>query len=97
MTKRAWKQYTAEFKATAVARQDPGNALWQRDLVVSQGTLGLLALARGDAARAVTWLEQAQAIAAHLAQLNPTNPQATADLAWVREQLDAARAAQTAR
>ncbi|WP_027443592.1 hypothetical protein [Erythrobacter cryptus] len=69
----------------ALAEREPGNAGWQRDLYVSHGKLGGLALAEGDRARALVSLHEAERVMAALCARWPDHPGFARDLAAVRQ------------
>jgi len=56
-----------------LAKADPGNAGWQRDLSVSQDRIGDVQQAQGDLAAALTSHQAALAIAERLAKADPGN------------------------
>jgi hypothetical protein len=68
-----------------LAKSDPGNAGWQRDLALSFGKLALVHKQSGDKAKARDALRQGQAIMARLTKLSPDN--ATWKLAWFDGQI----------
>ena len=67
--------------ADRLAKANPGNADWQRDLAISQGRVGVLLAKQGDAAHALDMLQQGRAVVARLVQQLPTNAQLSKDLA----------------
>ncbi len=72
-----------------LAKSDPGNAGWQRDLSVSYGNLALAQKQSGDAAKARDFLRQGQAIMARLTKLSPDNAVWAKDLALFDGQIAA--------
>ena len=64
-----------------LARSDPGNAGWQRDLSVAYERVGNVQLAQGDLAGAVKSYRDSLAIAERLAQSDPGNAGWQRDLA----------------
>jgi len=63
-----------------LARQDPGNAQWQRDLSVSYNKLADVQQAEGDLAGALASYHQSQTIREKLARQDPGNAQWQRDL-----------------
>ena len=59
--------------AERLAKADPGNAGWQRDLSVSRDKIGDVQQAQGDLAAALTSYQAALAIAERLAKADPGN------------------------
>ena len=57
--------------AERLAKADPGNAGWQRDLSVSHDRIGDVQQAQGDLAAALTSYQASLAIAERLAQSGP--------------------------
>jgi predicted Zn-dependent protease len=64
-----------------LAKSDPGNAGWQRDLAMSYGKLSLVHRQSDDKAKARDYLRQGQAIMARLTKLSPDYAQWKQDLA----------------
>jgi hypothetical protein len=64
-----------------LAKSDPGNAGWQRDLAMSFGELAMIHGQSGDKAKALDFLRQGQAIMARLTKLSPDNARWAKDLA----------------
>jgi tetratricopeptide (TPR) repeat protein len=64
-----------------LAKTDPGNAGWQRDLSVSQDNVGDVQQAQGDLAAALTSYQASLAIAERLAKADPGNAGWQRDLA----------------
>jgi hypothetical protein len=73
--------------ADRLARSDPGNAGWRRDLAVSFAKLAFVHKQSGDKAKALDFLRQGQAIMARLTKLSPDNAQWRQDLAWFDGQI----------
>jgi len=67
--------------AERLARADPGNAGWQRDLSVSYAKLGFVFQKARDKTNALSALTQGQAIIARMTQVSPDNFQWKRDLA----------------
>ena len=65
-----------------LAKSDPGNAGWQRDLAISDAKLASVYLAQKDDAKAREALEAGRAIMAKLVALSPDNAGWKNDLAW---------------
>jgi hypothetical protein len=72
---------------SGLAKSDPGNALWQRDLSVSFSKLANVHKQSGDKAKARDYLRQGQAILAQLTKLSPDNALWKQDLAWFDGQI----------
>ena len=64
-----------------LAKSDPGNAGWQRDLAACFDKLALAHSQSGDRAKALHFLRQGQAIMARLTKLSPDNATWNQDLA----------------
>jgi hypothetical protein len=73
--------------AERLAKSDPGNAEWQRDLAMSLERLILMHKQSGDNEKARDELRQGQEIMARLTKLSPENAQWKKDLAWFGGQL----------
>jgi hypothetical protein len=67
--------------ADRLAKANPGNADWQRDLAICQSRVGVVLARQGDAAHALDMLQQGRAVVARLAEQSPTNAQLSKDLA----------------
>ena len=67
--------------AERLAKADPGNAGWERDLSVSQEKIGDMRLAQGDLAAALTSYQASHAIRVRLAKTDPGNAGWERDLA----------------
>jgi hypothetical protein len=86
----ALKSYQGDLAITErLAKTDPGNAEWQRDLSVSLSRLADVHKQSGDKAKAREYLRQGQAIMARLTKLSPDNAAWRNDLAWFDAQIAA--------
>jgi hypothetical protein len=56
-----------------LAKADPDNAGWQRDLSVSYASLAVVLRKMGASAEALTALQQGQAIIVRITQVSPDN------------------------
>jgi hypothetical protein len=65
-----------------LARSDPGNAGWQRDLSVAYARVGDVQVAQGDLAGALKSYRDGLAVAERLARSDPGNAIWKRDLAW---------------
>ncbi len=65
-----------------LAKSDPGNAGWQRDLAISFSKLASVYLAQNDDARGREAREGGRAIMVKLVALSPDNATWKSDLAW---------------
>jgi hypothetical protein len=82
--------FTAESPAVIrerLAKTDPGNAGWQRDLSVSYAKLASTHLKLGETPEAVIELRKGREIVARLVTITPTNAQWNKDLAWFDGQI----------
>jgi hypothetical protein len=70
-----------------LAKADPGNASWQRDLSVSYSKLADAFRKAGDKAMALDALRQGRAIMVRLTSLSPDNTVWKRDLAWFDGQI----------
>jgi tetratricopeptide (TPR) repeat protein len=70
-----------------LAKSDPGNAGWQRDLWFSVGRIASAYRDSGDNAKALDFFRQGQAIISRLTKLSPDNAQLKKDLAWINQQI----------
>ena len=88
----ALKSYQASMGIRRkLAERDPGNAQWQRDLVVSHVKIGDVQSAQGDLGGALKSFQASMEIARKLAERDPGNAQWQTDLAfscWKLSQLD---------
>ena len=73
--------------AERLARLDPDNSEWQRDLMVSHNWVGNVRRIRGDPSAALTSFEAALAIAERLARLDPDNTEWQRDLSVSHEKI----------
>jgi hypothetical protein len=73
--------------ADRLAKSDPGNAGWRRDLSFTFGRLALVYRQSGDNAKARDSSRQGQAIMARLTKLSPDNAVWKNDLAWFDGQI----------
>jgi len=73
--------------ADRLAKSDPGNAGWQRDLSVAYATLANDLRKMGTSADALSALRQGQAIIARMTQVSPSNESWKNDLAWFNDQI----------
>jgi hypothetical protein len=72
---------TALAIAERLAKADPGNAEWQRDLSVSHDNIGDVQQAQGDLAAALSSYQASHAIRERLAKADPGNAGWQRDLA----------------
>ena len=87
--------YEARFAiAERLARQDPANAGWQRDLTVSHSKIGGVRQAQGDLAGALAAYEADLAITERLARQDPANAEWQRDLSVSHSQIGGVRQAQ---
>ena len=70
-----------------LAKADPGNAGWQRDLSVSYAKLGVAFRKAGRNTDALSELRDGQAIMARMTRLSPDNAQWKQDLVWFNDQI----------
>jgi tetratricopeptide (TPR) repeat protein len=78
----ALKSYQADLAiADRLAKADPGNAGWQRDLSVSYAKLAGAFRKAGDKTKALDALRQGRAIMVRMTSLSPDNPVWKRDLA----------------
>jgi hypothetical protein len=70
-----------------LAKSDPGNAGWQRDLAVSYGNLASVYLQSGDRDNTLIALRQGHAIMDRLTKLSPGNAGWKRELAWFDNQI----------
>jgi hypothetical protein len=86
----AMKSYKAKRDIIShLAKSDPGNAGWQRDLAASFGKLALVHKQYGDRAKARDFFRQGQTIMARLTKLRPDNAEWAADLAEFNQEIAA--------
>ena len=67
--------------AERLAKADPGNAGWQRDLAFSHGNVAMALAQQGETDQAVAEYRKARAIVARLKELSPDNAALLRDLA----------------
>ena len=70
-----------------LAKSDPGNAGWQRDLAVSYSHLADVSRRSNEPDKALAALRQGQVIMDRLTKLSPDNAGWKADLAWFNDQI----------
>ena len=70
-----------------LAKSDPGNAGWQRDLAVSYAKLGAIYRKNKDKTKALGMLQQGLAIMLRMTQLSPDNAQWKNDVVWFERQI----------
>jgi hypothetical protein len=80
--------------AERLAKADPGNAGWQRDLSVSHDKIGDVQQAQDDLAAALTSYQASLAIAEHLAKADPGNAGWQRDLSVSHDQIGDVQQAQ---
>jgi len=84
----ALKSYQQDLAiAERLAKSDPGNAEWQRDLSVSFAKLAVVFRKAGNNTDALNALKEGRAIAERIARLSPDNAQWKKDLDWFDQQL----------
>jgi tetratricopeptide (TPR) repeat protein len=72
-----------------LAKADPNNAGWQRDLSVSYSKVGNVYRRQGDTAKAKDALNTGKAIMERMTKLSPDNATWKDDLAWFEGQIEA--------
>ncbi len=70
-----------------LAKRDPANTQWQRDLIVSKTKIGDMLLAQGDGAGALATYQAGLTIAEGLAKRDPANTQWQRDLSVSQERI----------
>ena len=65
-----------------LAKSDPGNAGWQRDLAVSYAKIANVSIKAGETAEARQALAAGRAVLLQLLAQHPDHPQWKQDLAW---------------
>ena len=84
----ALKSYRDDLAITdRLARSDPGNAGWQRDLAVSNGNIAIVLGKMGNGAEALEALRRGHAIMVRMTALSPDNVQWKRDLDWFASQI----------
>ena len=73
--------------ADRLARADPGNAGWQRDLALSHGRVAMILLRQGERERALSAFRQGREIILKLKAAAPSNATLPKDLAWFDGQI----------
>jgi hypothetical protein len=73
-----------------LAKSDPGNAGWQRDLSVSYGRVATVEVRQGAHADALIAPERGREIAIRLSRQSPDNATLKKDLTWFDMQVAAA-------
>jgi hypothetical protein len=72
-----------------LAKADPGNAGWQRDLALSHGRVGAVEAQTGAPDSALTTLQEGRNIIARLKARAPYGARLGEDLAWFNHQIGA--------
>jgi len=86
----ALKAYQADMTiADRLAKADPGNASWQRDLAMSHADLADFYAKTGEREKARAALGQGKAIMEAMTKLLPDNAQWKRNLAWFEDQVAA--------
>jgi hypothetical protein len=70
-----------------LAKSDPRNASWQRDLALSHGHVAMVLVGQGSRSEAATAFEQGRDIIVQLRRQSPDNAALPKDLAWFEAQL----------
>jgi hypothetical protein len=70
-----------------LAKADPGNAAWQRDLALSHGRVAMILLRQGERERALSAFRQGREIILTLKAAAPSNSTLPQDLAWFDGQI----------
>jgi len=70
-----------------LAKADPGNAGWQRDLALSHGRVAMILLRQGERERALSAFHQGREIILKLKAAAPSNATLPKDLAWFDGQI----------
>ena len=73
--------------AEPIAKADPGNAGWQRDLALSHGRVAMILLRQGERERALSAFRQGREIILKLKAAAPSNATLPKDLAWFDGQI----------
>jgi hypothetical protein len=74
--------------ADRLAKADPGNAGWQRDLALSYGRAALIQVQQGVRDEALKRLQRGREIIVQLIRRSPNSANLPKDLAWFDSQLD---------
>ena len=80
---------TAAAIAEPIAKADPGNAGWQRDLAISHGRVATVLVRQGERARALGVFRQGREIIAKLKAAALSNATLPKDLDWFDAQISA--------
>jgi len=80
---------SAQETMDRLARADPGNAGWQRDVAVSHAKLAAFYVKSGEREKARAALGQGKAIMEAMTKLSPDNAEWKRDLAWFEGQIAA--------
>ena len=84
----ALKSYQAKQTIISrLAKADPGNAGWQRDLSVSYAKIGIVFQRTGNKTEALNALQEGHAIIERMTRLSPDNAQWKQDLDWFDKQI----------
>jgi hypothetical protein len=73
--------------ADRLAKADPGNAGWQRDLALSFGRAAAVHASQHDHDRALSQFREGRGIIVRLMRQSPTNTTLPTDLAWFDGQI----------
>jgi len=76
-------------RRSRLAKADPGNAGWQRDLALSYDPLAKVHAQQGSRADAISLFQQGHEIISWLAQQSPDNVTFRNDLAWFEQEIAA--------
>jgi tetratricopeptide (TPR) repeat protein len=84
----ALESYKADLTITErLAKADPGNAGWQRDLALSHGRVAIVLARQGERERALSAFRQGREIIIKLKAADPSNVTLPKDLAWFQGQI----------
>jgi len=88
-----WDGALAEYRieaqtAAKLIQEDPTNVRWQRILFYPTMRISEIVLQENDVSAAFDALEQAEKVAVHLKEINPTSSNSDNDLTWVSDQRD---------
>jgi hypothetical protein len=85
----AWRRrYQASLAiAERLAKADPGNAGWQRDLALSCGRVAVIKLQQGIRDDALKLFRQGREIIAQLTRRSPDNATLQRDVVWFDRQM----------
>ena len=75
--------------ADKLAKADPGNARWQRDVALSHWGVARVMAQRGEQEKALAAFSKAHAIIAKLKSESPSDATLPKDLAWIDAQMKA--------